>query len=105
YQALDILTGTMCPELGGSPEYLDIVGVNYYYNNQWIVRTREFLPWANLDPDPRWTPLSEMILEAYSRYEKPVIISETSHPAEDRPHWINFITDECAVLLKQGIQL
>src|SRR5687767_11497472 len=57
YQAVDILTGAMCPELGGRPEYLDIQGLNFYYNNQWVTGTRSFLPWANLDPDPRWLPL------------------------------------------------
>jgi hypothetical protein len=34
YQVLDILSGRICPELGGSPDYLDILGFNYYYNNQ-----------------------------------------------------------------------
>ncbi len=35
YQAMDMITGTMCPELGGSPALYDMVGFNYYYNNQW----------------------------------------------------------------------
>jgi len=29
-----MITGRMCPELGGQPEYMDIAGFNYYYNNQ-----------------------------------------------------------------------
>ncbi|MFC7667340.1 hypothetical protein ACFQT0_07895 [Hymenobacter humi] len=35
FQATDMLCGQMCPELGGAPELLDIVGFNYYYDNQW----------------------------------------------------------------------
>jgi hypothetical protein len=103
YQAVDILTGNMCPELGGSPDYLDILGLNFYYNNQWIAGTKTFLPWANLDPDPRWLPMSELVGEAYLRYKKPVVLAETSHPGIDRPHWIQYITGECVTLLKQGI--
>jgi hypothetical protein len=105
FQAVDILTGRMCPDLGGSPDYLDILGMNYYYNNQWVVSTKQFLPWANLDPDPRWQSFRMRILESYARYEKPVVVSETSHSREDRPHWIRFITEECAAVIRQGIPL
>lgn len=34
YQATDILTGSICPELGGSSDLLDLVGLNFYYDNQ-----------------------------------------------------------------------
>jgi hypothetical protein len=30
-----MVSGMMAPELGGRPEYLDIVGVNFYPSNQW----------------------------------------------------------------------
>lgn len=94
YQAIDILCGRICPELGGTPELLDVLGLNFYYNNQWITGFEEFLPWANLQPDERWRPLSELLMEAYSRYGKPMILSETSHSGEDRPNWFDFIWKE-----------
>jgi hypothetical protein len=99
FEVLDILSGRMCPELGGKPEYIDIIGANYYYNNQWITTTLEFLPWANENNDPRWAPLSELLENIYRRYNKPVVLSETSHPGEDRPAWISFVNDECNKLL------
>ena len=34
YQAWDMLSGKLCPELGGSAESLDIIGINYYPHNQ-----------------------------------------------------------------------
>ncbi|GAA4416794.1 family 1 glycosylhydrolase [Nibrella viscosa] len=105
YQAMDILVGRMCPELGGKPEYLDILGLNYYYNNQWEVGSHAMLPWANLPPDPRWRPLRSLLLEAYNRYKRPLVISETSHPGIDRPHWIRFVSQECAAVLNQGVPL
>jgi hypothetical protein len=103
YQAMDILCGYMCPELGGSPDLIDILGFNYYYNNQWVVGFKEFLPWVNENNDPRWKPLSELITDAYKRYDKPVILSETSHSGEDRALWLSFITDECIKILEAGI--
>jgi beta-glucosidase/6-phospho-beta-glucosidase/beta-galactosidase len=105
YQATDMLTGAICPELGGSPELLDILGFNYYYNNQWIVGIGGFLKWANEDLDPRWTAFSQLLKEAYMRYGKPVVLTETSHPGKDRPGWINYIGKECSRAITDGILL
>mgnify|MGYP003565100063 FL=1 len=37
FQAMDIISGRICPELNGKEEYLDILGFNYYWNCQWKV--------------------------------------------------------------------
>jgi hypothetical protein len=103
YQAADLLTGRLCPELGGRPEFLDILGVNYYYDNQRVVDVWETLPWANEEPDPRWVPLHASLLEAYERYKKPLVIAETSHPKEDRPKWIKYVAREVAQLLQHDL--
>jgi hypothetical protein len=103
YQAVDILSGKMCPELGGSPDFLDILGFNYYYNNHWITTTHEFLKWIDEPRDHRWRPFSSLITEAYQRYNRPVVLSETSHPKEDRPKWMNYIADEITTVLQNDI--
>lgn len=105
YQSVDMLCGNICPELGGKPEYLDILGFNFYYNNQWVISQQGFLPWANLEPDPRWKPLNSLLQEAYERYERPMVITETSHSGVDRPHWMNFISQEIQILLTAGLPL
>ncbi|GAB3903201.1 hypothetical protein GCM10028803_31220 [Larkinella knui] len=105
FQATDMLSGRMCPELGGKPEYLDLVGLNFYYNNQWVVGTGEFLPWANDGFDPRWVPLRDLFMQVYERYQRPIVLSETSHPGEDRPLWIRFVGDESAAVIRKGIPL
>jgi beta-glucosidase/6-phospho-beta-glucosidase/beta-galactosidase len=105
YQTTDMLTGKICSELGGSAELIDFMGFNFYYNNQWVVNDFTFLPWANLDPDPRWRGLSSLLQEAYLRYGIPVVLSETSHPGEHRPNWLELITKECVKALKMGIPL
>ncbi|TSJ36320.1 amine oxidase [Mucilaginibacter corticis] len=105
FQSIDILTGALCPELGGSPDLLDILGFNYYYNNQWIFGTGEFLKWANEDLDPRWQPFSQLLTEAFLRYRKPVVLTETSHPGKDRPKWIEFISKESGKAISDGVPL
>ncbi len=105
YQAVDMLGGRMCPELGGSPEYIDILGFNFYYNNQWIDGAHQFLPWFNDDHDPRWRPLSSLLREAYDRYQRPIALTETSHSEEHRPNWIEYIGKECAKVIRENMPL
>jgi hypothetical protein len=105
FQATDILCGKMCPELGGSPEYLDIVGVNYYYNNQWLAGSHQMLGWNDETMHPNWRPLAHLLEDIHRRYGRPLVISETSHPHEDRPVWIERIADECAAALEAGVEL
>jgi hypothetical protein len=38
YEAFDMLSGRSNPELGGADRYLDLIGVNYYPENQWWIR-------------------------------------------------------------------
>jgi hypothetical protein len=105
FQSVDMLCGRICPELGGSEDLLDILGLNYYYNNQWIVGSFEFLGWNDPVPDPRWKPLSGLIRMAQLRYGKPVVLAETSHPGIDRPLWVQMIASQCAALIREGIPL
>jgi hypothetical protein len=103
FQVTEILSGRMCPELRGRPEYLDLLGYNFYYNNQWVHEPHEMLVWK--DADPRWTPLHRLLQEAHRRYGRPLVLSETSHPKEDRPLWIETIASECAAALAAGVPL
>ena len=105
YQAVDMLAGRVSPELGGRPEYLDILGFNYYYDNQWDVSTGQRLGWNNVHPDPRWRNLRDLFKEAHRRYGRPIALTETSHPGEDRPLWLQMIGHECAAALAIGVPL
>jgi hypothetical protein len=105
FQILEMLSGRMCPELGGRPEYLDILGFNYYYNNQWILGTGSFLYWKNTGDEPRWRSLSSLLKEAHERYDRPIALTETSHPLEDRPEWISSVGEQAALLIDQGVPL
>lgn len=105
FQATDMLCGRLLPELGGKPDYLDIVGLNYYYNNQWELGTNAQLGWADAVPDPRWKPLRNLLNKAWKRYKRPIALTETSHPGIDRPGWIEMVGRECRAVLDAGVPL
>ena len=105
FQVLDILCGKICPELRGKPEYLDILGYNYYFNNQWVLSTHDFLEWREEYNDLRYTPLHLLLKAAYQRYERPFVLTETSHPKEDRPLWVKMIAEESALALSAGLPM
>ena len=105
FQVTDILSGRMCPELRGEPAYLDILGYNFYYNNQWILETHQYLEWKKEYNDHRFVPLHKLLDTAYQRYKRPFVITETSHPRQHRPLWVEMIVEQCALLLEAGLPL
>jgi len=102
FQAMDIIAGRMCPELGGSETLLEILGFNYYWNCQWHIHG-ESLDWP--EKEKRRMPFSELLQWAYERYQKPVFISETGHFGEGRVEWLEEITQECLEAQKNGVDL
>lgn len=102
FQAIDIIAGRECGELGGSPALFDILGFNYYYNNQWELNNPP-LPW----PDRSGTaiPFSKLLKNAWGRYKKPVILSETGHFGDGRAQWLEEITLECDRAMTMGVDL
>ena len=103
YQVLDMISGRICPELGGKEEYVDIVGCNYYYNNQWIQTPHQVLGWNDPVPHENFIQLSKMLFDLHKRYNRPIVLSETSHPGIDRPIWIQYISNEIVKLLRSDI--
>lgn len=105
FQVIDMLCGRICPELRGKNEYLDILGFNYYHNNQLIKEEERFLCWKLNMCDSRWVPLHQLLINAYEKYMRPIVLTETSHPREDRALWIKHIADECVKVLEAGMPL
>jgi len=102
YQAMDIIAGRMCPELGGSEDFLEILGFNYYWNCQWEINGPP-IDWP--DTQQKRTPFSELLQEAYNRYQKPIFVSETGHFGSGRVEWLNEISAECLRAKKNGVDL
>jgi beta-glucosidase/6-phospho-beta-glucosidase/beta-galactosidase len=100
FQAMDIIAGRMCPELGGSEDFLDILGFNYYWNCQWRANG-ETLDWP--ETEPLRMPVSDLLQIAYERYRKPIFLSETGHFGSGRVPWIEEITSECLIARENGV--
>jgi beta-glucosidase/6-phospho-beta-glucosidase/beta-galactosidase len=105
WEAWDMILGRSQPELGGHPRYLDIVGVNFYHDNQWEVPGGRKIHWHLKPRDPRWVPFNELLRRAYERYRRPIIIGETSHVGSGRAEWIRELTDEVLLAIKAGVPL
>jgi glycosyltransferase involved in cell wall biosynthesis len=90
----------MWPQIGGHPKYLDVLGINYYHNNQWI---------HNGPPidrfHPLYRPFSQLVREVYERYERPLFIAETGIEDEARPNWLRYIGDEVATVIAAGVPM
>ena len=98
FQALGHAGGPLVPELGGKPEYLDIIGLDFYYNSQWE-HCGSRIQWE-APKDPRWLPLSRLIRQVYDRYKRPLLLAETSHLGIGRGEWILEIGQECQLALE-----
>lgn len=102
--AWDVIAGKRHPELGGSPEILDIVGVNCYSFGQ--MEFREKGPHQALGPrDPRVRPLCDLLRIAWDRYHQPMIIGETSGLGDGRADWLNDVMEESLAAVREGIDL
>jgi len=102
FQAMDIVSGRMCPELGGSEENLDILGFNYYWNSQWDHGIGPLL-WPEVEV--KRTGIADLLEMAYLRYNRPLFLSETGHFGEGRALWMEEVTAECKKTLEKGIPL
>lgn len=102
FEAWDMLTGTLHPELGGHPRYLDLLGINYYSHNQWVHHEshpqREALP-----PGHAWhRPMHELLLGVWERYRRPLLIAETGEEGDARVPWLRHVGEEVRLAMQAG---
>lgn len=103
FEAWDMLGGLAAPELGGRPAYLDVMGVNFYHDNQWEHPGGQRLAWHVQPRDPRWVPFHKLLQEAYDRYRRPIFVGETSHVGVGRAEWIREMSDELSLAIDAGV--
>lgn len=100
FEILDMLAGDLEPQLGGHPRYLDILGFNFYpYNEQDVTES------SLMHNEPRWLDLSVLLAGAYAHYRRPFVITETTGVGASRPAWLEYVADQAARLLAQGLPL
>ncbi|WP_072342584.1 glycosyltransferase family 4 protein [Devosia enhydra] len=98
YQGWDMLSGAIWPQLGGSPELLDIVGVNYYSNNQWIHGG----PTLDIG-HPLYRPLHRLLMEIHGRYGRPMVLAETGIEFDRRPAWLAYVAAQLQQARARGV--
>lgn len=103
YQSWDMIAGRVRPELGGSPDQLDLLGANYYVHNQW------FFPGGHgsvvFPSSPHYRLLRHMLLDVYRRYHRPFVIAETGIEDEARPGWLAYVARETREAMRLGADL
>jgi hypothetical protein len=100
FEAWDLLSGKAWPGLGGRPDYLDILGINFYSHNQWYLNG-DFIPLGH----PNFRPLAGMLKEVHSRYGRPLLIAETGAEGDLRVPWLDYIGGQAAQALARAVPL
>jgi hypothetical protein len=102
WQAWDMLCGREEPGLGGTEDTLDAVGVNYYWNNQWLHHGE---PLSTFDA-ARFRPFRELIKDAAARYAgRDLFVAETSIEGWPRAAWLRYVTEEALAAADDGVRL
>jgi hypothetical protein len=104
YQAWDMLSGRLAPELGGKPSYLDVVGANFYHANilEWPDHR---ISWEEREHDARWPRLRHLLSQVSRRYGRPIVVSETSHFGAGRASWLRMIHEEVMRSAESGVSV
>jgi glycosyltransferase involved in cell wall biosynthesis len=100
YQAWDMIAGHSWPQLGGRPDLLDIIGINYYFNNQWIHGG----PPIDIG-HPQYRPLHRLLMEIHGRYGRPMLLAETGIEFERRPAWLTYVAEQLELARAKGVPM
>jgi hypothetical protein len=98
FEAWDMLSGLVAPELGGGPSFLDVPGANYYPDNQWIMNGGTLAI-----GDPNRVTLHEMLAALHKRYGKAFIISETGTEDGARATWLQSVLQDVTHARERGV--
>ena len=98
FEAFDMIAGRSHPELGGSEAHLDIVGVNYYSDNQ-LMHGGGTLPLGHF----LYRPLRHLLAEVHARYNKPVLLTETGAEGGNAAGWLRYVAGEVRAALRAGV--
>jgi hypothetical protein len=99
YHAADMLLGMRHPELGGSHNSVDVVGVNFYPSNQWFLNGGVIPLGHHL-----YRPLRAMLQDLSARYPgKEILIAETGAEGSARSAWLHYVCGEVVAARELGV--
>jgi hypothetical protein len=100
YEAWDMLAGRVAPELGGSEAHLDVLGANYYPDNQWSVDGARLAIGA-----AERVSLADLLVDLHGRYGRPMLISETGAEDALRGPWLRSVTSDVDAAVARGVPM
>lgn len=98
FQAWELLRGSLWPQLGGADRYLDILGVNYYPHNQWLLDGPTIRR-----GEPLYRPFRDILGEIWERFGQPMLIAETGDEGEARVPWLRYVCEEVRAARRAGV--
>jgi hypothetical protein len=93
-----MLSGRMAPERGGRADNLDIVGVDYYPDNQWFLGGST-IPLGH----SCYRPLRELLGEIHHRFGRPILVAETGAEGSARTAWLFYVAGEIRATMAEGV--
>jgi beta-glucosidase/6-phospho-beta-glucosidase/beta-galactosidase len=100
FEAYDMLMGRTHDDLGGQPDAVDVVGLNFYPHNQWYYHGPT-IPMGHHE----YRPLADMLVEVAERYGKPMYFAETGAEGSGRPAWLHYVCDETRAAIARGASI
>lgn len=100
FEAWDMLSGRSYPELGGHPDVLQVIGVNFYDRNEWMNHGKTLRR-----SDPLYRPFHAILQEVWNRYNVPIFVAETGTEDAQRPEWFAYICEEVRLATKAGVPM
>lgn len=98
FQAFDMIAGHLWPQLGGEAKLLDIVGLNYYHDNQWLFGGPS-IPGNH----PQAKPFRYFLTETFARYGRPLLVAETGTEGDGRATWFSMMAAEIEAARAAGV--
>jgi hypothetical protein len=98
FEGYDMVAGRLHPELGGSATHLDVVGVNFYPENQ-LFRGGDTIPLGHW----LYRPLGALLEEVYARYRRPLLLTETGAEGANGAGWLRYVAGEVRAALRAGV--
>ena len=98
FEATDMVAGRLAPELGGAEEMLDLIGLNFYPENQQL-QTGGTIPFGY----HLYRPLRDLLAGVYARYGRSLFIAETGAEGANATAWLAYVGAEIRAARVAGV--
>jgi hypothetical protein len=109
FEPWDMLTGKICPELGGRPEYLNMICVRFFERHPWLHHSsRTHADHIRGERHPhvqRHKPFHQTLAEIHQRYGLPLMVTRAPVEHSKGSVWSQFVDREVAAALELKVPI